>query len=73
MPAPGRASSSRRYLNSLPRRRELAPAELQAIRDLPGRRGAQLFTVALTENIGNINNTPDIGLQVGWSLNPGWN
>lgn len=35
------------------------------------RRGAHLISVALTENVGNINNTPDIGLQVGWSFNPG--
>jgi len=27
----------------------------------------------LTENIGYINNTPDFGLQVGYSFNPGWN
>jgi hypothetical protein len=37
------------------------------------RRGAHLFTFALTENTGNINNTPDIGWQVGYSFNPGWN
>jgi len=36
------------------------------------RRGPHLLTFALTENIGNINNTPDIGVQVGWSINPGW-
>ena len=36
------------------------------------RRNAHLLTVALTENIGYINNTPDFGLQVGYSFNPGW-
>jgi hypothetical protein len=36
------------------------------------RRGAHLFTFALTENIQNINNTPDVGLQMGYSFNPGW-
>jgi hypothetical protein len=37
------------------------------------RLGAHLITFALTENIQNINNTPDVGLQMGWSFNPGWN
>jgi hypothetical protein len=29
--------------------------------------------VALTENTGNIDNTPEIGWQVAYSFNPGWN
>ena len=37
------------------------------------RRGAHLVTFALTENIGYINNTPDVGWQLGYSFNPGWN
>jgi hypothetical protein len=58
-----------------------AQTELEELRDpkillsagIHHRRGAHLISVALTENAGNINNTPDIGLQVGWSFNPGWN
>jgi hypothetical protein len=36
------------------------------------RRGPHLFSFAITENIQNINNTPDVGVQLGYSLNPGW-
>ncbi len=52
---------------------ELLGTKIQLSGGVHHRRGPHLFTVALTENIGNINNTPDIGLQVGWSFNPGWN
>ena len=37
------------------------------------RRGPHLVTFALTENIQNINNTPDVGVQLGWSFAPRWN
>jgi len=52
---------------------ELRGTKTQLSAGIHHRRGAHLFTVALTENIGYINNTPDIGLQVGYSFNPGWN
>lgn len=52
---------------------ELTGTKYQISAGVHHRRGAQLITVALTENIQNINNTPDVGLQFGWSFNPGWN
>jgi hypothetical protein len=52
---------------------ELRGTKIQLSGGFHHRRGANLFSFALTENIGNINNTPDIGVQVGWSVNPGWN
>jgi hypothetical protein len=36
------------------------------------RRGANLFTFAVTENLQNVNNTPDIGFQFGWAYVPAW-
>jgi hypothetical protein len=51
---------------------ELTGSKIQLSGGVHHRRGAQLFTFALTENIGNINNTPDIGFQLGWSYHPGW-
>jgi hypothetical protein len=51
---------------------ELTGTKYQISAGVHHRRGAQLITVALTENIQNINNTPDVGLQFGWSFNPGW-
>lgn len=50
---------------------ELRGTKIQLSGGVHHRRGAHLFTFALTENIGNINNTPDIGAQVGYSFNPG--
>jgi ABC-type amino acid transport substrate-binding protein len=35
------------------------------------RRGGQLWSFAITENLQNINNTPDIGFQLGWAYVPG--
>lgn len=52
---------------------ELRGTKTQLSAGVHHRRGAHLLTVALTENIGNINNTPDFGMQVGYSFNPGWN
>jgi hypothetical protein len=52
---------------------ELVGTKYQLSGGIHHRRGAHLISLALTENIGNINNTPDVGLQVGWSVNPGWN
>ncbi|MGQ0834179.1 MAG: DUF3187 family protein [Gammaproteobacteria bacterium] len=34
------------------------------------RRGGSLVSLALTENVQNINNTPDIGIQAGWAYVP---
>jgi hypothetical protein len=51
---------------------ELRGTKIQLSGGVHHRRGPHLFTFALTENIGNINNTPDIGLQMGYSFNPGW-
>jgi hypothetical protein len=51
---------------------ELRGTKTQLSAGIHHRRNAHLFTVALTENIGYINNTPDFGLQVGYSFNPGW-
>ena len=33
-------------------------------------RGSHLLTFALTENLANMNNTPDVGLQLGWGYRP---
>jgi hypothetical protein len=52
---------------------ELRGTKTQLSAGIHHRRGAHLISVALTENIGNINNTPDFGLQFGYSFNPGWN
>jgi hypothetical protein len=51
---------------------ELRGTKTQLSAGIHHRRGAHLLSVALTENIGNINNTPDFGMQVGYSFNPGW-
>lgn len=34
------------------------------------RMGASLFTFAVTENLANFNNSPDIGFQLGWAYSP---
>lgn len=51
---------------------ELTGSKIQLSGGVHHRRGPHLLTFAITENIGNINNTPDIGVQMGWSFNPGW-
>ena len=51
---------------------ELRGSKIQLSGGIHHRRGPHLLTFAITENIGNINNTPDIGLQMGYSFNPGW-
>jgi hypothetical protein len=33
-------------------------------------RGGHLLTIAVTENVANFNNTPDVGLQLGWAYRP---
>jgi hypothetical protein len=52
---------------------ELRGTKIQISGGVHHRRGPHLLTFAITENTGNINNTPDIGVQMGWSYNPGWN
>jgi hypothetical protein len=52
---------------------ELTGTKYQISGGVHHRRGPHLITFALTENIQNINNTPDVGIQMGWSFNPGWN
>lgn len=51
---------------------ELLGKKYQLSAGIHHRRGTQLITFALTENLQNINNTPDVGMQLGWSINPGW-
>jgi hypothetical protein len=51
---------------------ELLGSKIQLSGGFHHRRGPHLITFALTENIGNINNTPDIGFQIGWSYHPAW-
>jgi hypothetical protein len=33
-------------------------------------RGSQLFTAAVTENLAHMDNTPDVGFQLGWAYRP---
>ena len=49
---------------------ELLGTKYQLSLGVRHRRGSHLVTFALTENIQNINNTPDIGVQLGWSFAP---
>lgn len=47
-------------------------SELRGVRVLTSiginhRRGAHVFTAAVTENVGNTRNTPDFGMQLGWA------
>jgi len=51
---------------------ELRGTKIQLSGGVHHRRGPHLVSFAITENIGNINNTPDIGVQMGYSFNPGW-
>ena len=52
---------------------ELTGTKYQLSVGVHHRRGAHLISFALTENLQNINNTPDVGVQFGWSYHPGWN
>ena len=51
---------------------ELLATKFQMSLGLRHRRGPNLFTFAVTENLQNVNNTPDIGFQLGWSYVPAW-
>jgi hypothetical protein len=52
---------------------ELTGMKYQLSAGVHHRRGAHLISLALTENLQNINNTPDVGVQFGWSYHPAWN
>jgi hypothetical protein len=52
---------------------ELTGNKYQLSAGVHHRRGAHLISFALTENLQNINNTPDVGVQFGWSYHPAWN
>lgn len=49
---------------------ELTAIKYQLSVGVHHRRGAHLFTFAATENMQNINNTPDIGFELGWAYMP---
>jgi len=49
---------------------ELTGTKYQLSLGVHHRRGAHLFTFAATENLQNLNNTPDIGFQLGWAYVP---
>jgi hypothetical protein len=51
---------------------ELLATKYQLSLGLRHRRGKHLVTFAVTENLQNINNTPDIGMQIGWGYVPSW-
>jgi hypothetical protein len=52
-------------------REDLRKTKLQLSLGLRHRRGPHVFSFALTENLANLSNTPDIGLQLGWDYRPG--
>jgi hypothetical protein len=52
---------------------ELLATKYQLSLGVRHRRGPYLITFAITENLQNINNTPDIGFQLGWAYIPVWN
>jgi hypothetical protein len=51
---------------------ELLATKYQLSLGVRHRRGAHLYTFAVTENLQNVNNTPDIGFQFGWAYVPAW-
>lgn len=51
---------------------ELLATKYQVSLGVRHRAGRHLVSFAVTENLQNINNTPDIGFQVGWSFVPEW-
>jgi hypothetical protein len=51
---------------------ELLGTKYQLSLGVRHRIGGHLLTFAMTENLQNINNTPDVGFQVGWSFAPKW-
>lgn len=51
---------------------ELLATKYQLSLGIRHRHGPHLVTFAITENLQNLNNTPDIGFQFGWTYVPGW-
>jgi hypothetical protein len=49
---------------------ELRAPKYQLSIGLRHQRARHLFTFAVTENLGYLNNTPDIGVQLGWAYHP---
>ncbi|HVY07190.1 MAG TPA: DUF3187 family protein [Burkholderiales bacterium] len=50
--------------------RELLETKYQLSLGVRHRTGGSVFSFAITENTGHINNTPDIGFQLGWTYSP---
>ena len=50
--------------------KELRGGKYQLSLGLRHRAGPSLWTVALTENVVHLNNTPDVGFQLGWIYSP---
>jgi hypothetical protein len=50
--------------------KELLATKYQLSLGVYRRVGRSLFSFAATENLQNVNNTPDIGFQLGWSYSP---
>jgi hypothetical protein len=46
---------------------ELRSTKYQLSVGLRHQRGPHLFTLAFTENLANFQNTPDVGMQLGWA------
>jgi hypothetical protein len=56
-------------------RRQTASDELRATKyqlsvGLRHQRARHVFSFAVTENLGYMNNTPDVGMQMGWVYRP---
>jgi hypothetical protein len=51
---------------------ELLGTKYQLSLGVRHRVGGHLISFAMTENLQNINNTPDVGFQIGWSFAPKW-
>jgi len=49
---------------------ELLSTKYQLSLGLRHHRGKHVFSFAVTENVGSLQNTPDIGLQFGWAYRP---
>lgn len=49
---------------------ELTSTKYQLSLGFRHHRGPHLLTFAVTENLGNFQNTPDVGMQIGWAYRP---
>ena len=50
--------------------KELLDTKLQLSLGVYRRIGRSVLSFAITENLQNFNNTPDVGLQLGWAYSP---